>query len=164
MNQLALGVVGRVFGLFFLLWSAVGMADELVINAEDFDTSAYKGKVLYLDFWASWCGPCRATFPLMNELQQKYGQDQLTIIAVNLDGKRADADQFLKSYPAEFSILYDPEGVLASRYQLPGMPTSYIYDQQGDLALTHIGFRANDADLLRTKLASMLDLEHAASH
>lgn len=156
MKQLAGSLTASFFSIFFLSVSTAGATKEILVDAEDFDPGAYKGKVLYLDFWASWCGPCRATFPLMNELRQKYSEDELAIVAVNLDGQRSNADHFLKQYPASFSVLYDPEGVLASRYQLPGMPTSYTYDQQGDLVHTHIGFQENDADAVRERLAELL--------
>ncbi len=152
-------LAGFMAGLFLLQISGAACTDELRSKAEDFDPSAYKGKVLYLDFWASWCGPCRASFPLMNDLRQKYSEQELAIVAVNLDGQRSSADQFLKRYPADFSILYDPEGVLASRYQLPGMPTSYTYDQQGKLVHTHIGFQESDATIVRNRLAKLLGFE-----
>ncbi|MEM8497422.1 MAG: TlpA disulfide reductase family protein [Pseudomonadota bacterium] len=157
MNQLAGRLTTIVYAVFFLLVSAVAATDELIIDAEDFEPAAYKGKVLYLDFWASWCGPCRATFPLMNDLRQTYSEDELAIVAVNLDGQRSNADRFLKQYPASFSVLYDPEGVLASRYQLPGMPTSYTYDSHGELVHTHIGFQENDAAVVRERLAELLN-------
>ncbi len=156
MSQLAGRLTSIVFAVFILFVSAAGAAEELPIDAEGFDPADYKGKVLYLDFWASWCGPCRATFPLMNQLRQKYSEDELAIVAVNLDGQRSNADRFLKQYPASFSVLYDPEGVLASRYQLPGMPTSYTYDQRGELVHTHIGFQENDEELVRKRLAELL--------
>lgn len=163
MKPIAGHVTAIVFAVFFSSFSVALTADELFVNAEDFEPGHYKGKVLYLDFWASWCVPCRATFPLMNELRQTYSDEELAIVAVNLDGQRRNADEFLRQYPAKFSVLFDPEGVLASRYQLPGMPTSYTYDKHGMLVHTHIGFQKNDADAVRSRMAKLLDAEHKAA-
>lgn len=130
------------------------MADE-EMTADTFSLADYQGKVVYLDFWASWCGPCRATFPLMNELQEKHG-NKLKVIAVNVDNKRSDADRFLEKHPASFSIVYDPKGQLATQYQLQGMPTSFYFDQQGNPAGTHVGFRKRDAEIVRDKIAQLI--------
>ena len=80
------------------------------LKQESVKLSEYKGKVVYLDFWASWCGPCKKTFPWLNELQKKYGKDGFEVVGVNVDAKKADADKFLVSTPAEFTVLFDPAG------------------------------------------------------
>ncbi len=105
-----------------------------------FDISNYSGKVVYLDFWASWCVPCRKSFPWMNQLRQKYSKEELTIIAVNLDREHQLAIEFLKTYPADFEIIFDPKGELAKKYQIPGMPSSILFDQQGKIITAHSGF------------------------
>src|SRR5438552_16018809 len=69
-----------------------------------------RGKVVYVDFWASWCGPCRRSFPWMNEMQRRYGSHGLSIVAINVDKKRADASRFLTETPAEFTVVYDSPG------------------------------------------------------
>lgn len=104
-----------------------------------------KGKVVLLDFWASWCEPCRKSFPWMNELQRKYGKQGLTVIGVNLDMTRSDADAFLKAIPAQFRIEYDPDGKLASQLNVAAMPTSFLLDRNGKIVKQHAGFR--DAQL-----------------
>lgn len=153
--------IATIISAALFSWFSITLAaEEIFLNAEDFEPGDYKGKVLYLDFWASWCVPCRATFPLMNELRQTYSEEELAIVAVNLDGQRSNADQFLRQYPANFSVIFDPEGVLASRYQLPGMPTSYTYNIHGKLVHTHIGFQQNDADAVRSRMAKLLNAEH----
>ena len=77
-------------------------------HADGLDLSAYKGKVVYLDFWASWCTPCRLSFPWMNEIQQTYGARGLVVIGVNVDHDRALADEFLRANRGTFKIVYDP--------------------------------------------------------
>ena len=105
--------------------------------------SAYAGKVVYLDFWASWCGPCAESFPWLNQMQAKYGKD-LTIVGVNVDAENRAADAFLKRHPATFAIVRDPDGALPERYRIEGMPSSVILDASGRVLHQHSGFRAGD--------------------
>ncbi|WP_444997666.1 TlpA family protein disulfide reductase [Aliikangiella sp. IMCC44359] len=121
------------------------------------DLSQYEGKVVYLDFWASWCIPCRKSFPWMNQMQKKYGQDKLAIIAVNLDKKHELAQDFLKKYPAEFEVLYDQAGVLAKKYQIPGMPSSIIFDHNGKVVSAHSGFFSKKRDEYELQLQSVIN-------
>jgi len=115
-----------------------------------------KGKVVYLDFWASWCPPCRKSFPWMNEMERRYSRQGLTVIAINLDKDRDLAAKFLNEVPADFTVAYDPQGTVAESYHVPGMPSSFIIDRNGRIQAIHIGFRDEDtADLeetLRTTL------------
>jgi thiol-disulfide isomerase/thioredoxin len=105
-----------------------------------FDLAQYRGKVVYLDFWASWCKPCRHSFPWMNAMQQKYAADGLVIVAVNVDEQHADAEKFLKDTPAEFTVVYDAEGKLAEQYSIIGMPSSFIIGRDGQVLQRHQGF------------------------
>lgn len=100
----------------------------------------YKGQVIYLDFWASWCIPCKASFPWMNEMQQTYQEQGLKVITVNLDADKAHALEFLQAHPANFEVIYDPNGKIARHFNLPGMPSSMIFNRQGELVATHVGF------------------------
>ena len=118
--------------------------------------SSYKGKVVYLDFWASWCGPCKKTFPWLNELQKKYGKDGFEVVGVNVDAAKADADSFLATTPAEFTVLLDPEGKVANAYELQGMPSSYLIDRGGKVNLVHRGFKDGEAAELEGKIKALL--------
>ncbi len=115
-----------------------------------------KGQVVYLDFWASWCAPCRKSFPWMNEMHRKYEKQGLKVIAVNLDQDRDPITQFLKQNPADFTIAYDPGGNTAKKYNLMGMPTSFIIDRKGNIQKTHIGFRQDDKKELENLIVSAL--------
>ncbi len=106
-----------------------------------FDLTDYKGKVVLLDFWASWCVPCRRSFPWMNGMQEKYGDDGLVIIGVNMDSDPADRNKFLQEYPAQFTIINDPDGELARAHNVIAMPSSYIFDRDGVLVTRHLGFK-----------------------
>lgn len=119
--------------------------------------SEQRGKVIYLDFWASWCPPCRESFPWMNAMQEKYGERGLKIIAVNLDKDRNDAKSFNAAANSLFTIVYDPEGATAEQYGVMGMPSSYLIDRDGQLQGTHIGFREKDKAKLEQKIIQLLD-------
>jgi thiol-disulfide isomerase/thioredoxin len=121
--------------------------------------SNLKGQVVYLDFWASWCGPCRKSFPWMNEMQKQYKDQGLTIIAVNLDKDLKQARKFLSLYPADFTIAFDPKGDVPLLYDVKGMPTSYIIDKDGNIHTTHIGFRKKDTAELESAFQSLLNPE-----
>ena len=118
--------------------------------------SSYLGKVVYLDFWASWCVPCRETFPWMNQLQEKYGKDGFEVVAVNIDTKKGDADRFLAQFPAHFTVLFDPKRGVAKTYALKGMPTAFLIDRAGNVVSTHLGFQKDRAGELEAHIAKAL--------
>ena len=115
-----------------------------------------KGRVVYVDFWASWCAPCKQSFPWMNEMQAKYGPKGLTIVGVNLDKNREDADKFLSGTPAKFTVAYDSSGKVAEAYQPKGMPTSFLVGADGVVRAVHVGFREKDKEDLERELAAAL--------
>ena len=118
--------------------------------------AAHKGKVIYVDFWASWCGPCKQSFPWMNAMQDKYGSKGLQVIAVNVDGKRADADRFLGKIPATFQVVFDAAGESARRYGVKSMPSSFLIDRSGRVSYLHAGFRDEDRTDLEAKINAAL--------
>jgi cytochrome c biogenesis protein CcmG/thiol:disulfide interchange protein DsbE len=126
--------------------------DNGTVNLADF-----KGKVVYLDFWASWCPPCRKSFPWMNAMERRYGDQGLAIVAVNLDKDRKLAEKFLHDLPASFTIAYDPEGKVADSYEVEGMPSSYIIDRDGQISAVHLGFRQDDIRQLENTLKKVLN-------
>ena len=131
----------RGIGLRALLVLTLGLITSLAQAADGLDLERFRGKVVLIDFWASWCAPCRQSFPWLNEMQAKYGSQGLVVIAVNVDRERAEADRFLREVPARFEIQYDPQGLLATRYEVQGMPSSYVFAPSGELVTRHIGFR-----------------------
>jgi cytochrome c biogenesis protein CcmG/thiol:disulfide interchange protein DsbE len=118
--------------------------------------AALKGKVVYLDFWASWCGPCRQSFPWMNEMQAKYGAKGLQVVGVNLDAKRADADKFLAEVPANFMMAFDEKGDTPRRYAIKGMPTSLLIGPDGKVIRVHAGFREEERKQLEEAISAAL--------
>jgi len=120
------------------------------------DISAHKGKVVMVDFWASWCGPCRQSFPWLNDMSGKYQAQGLHIIGINLDAESESAKQFLSEIPANFEIVYDPQGSYASFYDLKAMPTSLLFDRTGKIASRHNGFLSDDTPEYEARLLKLL--------
>ena len=118
--------------------------------------AALHGQVVYLDFWASWCGPCRQSFPWMQALKNSYESQGLAIVAVNVDMDRADADKFLAQFKPTFDVRFDPQGTLAEHYNIKTMPSSVLIDRHGVTRFNHMGFRPVDGALYEAQLRELL--------
>ena len=119
--------------------------------------SSTSGSVVYVDFWASWCGPCQQSFPWMNAIQEKYRAKGVKIIGVNLDGKTEDAKRFLAQNPAIFTVAFDSKGETPKLYGVKGMPTSFLIGRDGKIISQHLGFRASDKDVLEKQIQTALE-------
>ncbi len=117
------------------------------------------GKIRYLDFWASWCAPCRVSVPAIIQLQADLGGDDFEVIAVNVDENPDAARRFLKRYDINYTVLSDPDASSAADYKLPGMPTSYVLDRDGVIKLVHSGFKPGDMDKIRETITALLEQE-----
>ena len=104
-----------------------------------------KGKVVLLDFWASWCEPCKQSFPVMDELQKRYGEQGLVVVAVNVDENRSDMDDFLKENAASFTIVRDAAQKLVAQAGIATMPSSFVIDRDGKVRFAHTGFHGADS-------------------
>jgi cytochrome c biogenesis protein CcmG/thiol:disulfide interchange protein DsbE len=147
----------RAWGALLFMLIAAGSQAVIAASGDDpLDLAALKGKVVYVDFWASWCEPCRQSFPWMSDMQREFAKEGLVVIAVNVDHERADAEQFLRKYVPEFKISYDPDGVVAERFHVKGMPTSFLIDRAGKIQSQHAGFRPKDRVPLEQQIRSLL--------
>ncbi len=117
---------------------------------------ALQGKVVYLDFWASWCAPCKESLPFMNELQQKFADRGLAVLAVNLDTNRERAQALMAKVSPQYRVLFDPKGAVAKEYALPTMPTSYIIDRAGVVRVVHPKFTPEDRAAIVAAVESAL--------
>jgi len=140
------------------VYADVAWAPDLKLPTENgsVQLSELKGKVVYLDFWASWCVPCKKSFPWMNIIQKRYAEQGFAIVAVNLDKERALADEFLKQVPANFTVAFDVSGNSAAKYKLRGMPSSYLIGRDNKVHASHIGFREKDKDKLEQVIKNLL--------
>lgn len=150
--------------LFFCLSAPIFAAEKAhefslpaVTQTGEVNLADFKGRVVYLDFWASWCSPCRRSFPWMNEMQARYKQQGLSIVAVSVDPKRDVIDPFIKEMQPNFTVLHDSDGQIAKAYKLVGMPSSFLIDRDGNVVLTHMGFRSKDKDKLEAAIQTLLE-------
>lgn len=135
-----------------------GDPPALGLLADAVDVAELDGKVVYVDFWASWCAPCQTSFPWMAELHERRAKDGLVILAVNVDRKEEAVSRFLDGRNVPFRIVRDPEGKLAAEFDLKAMPTAFVFDRDGRLQWTHEGFRESEAPEVAAKLDELLDL------
>jgi len=161
-TKLAASIKTIAFLLFSVLINPAAIASkapsfELPGDSGLISLEQYRNQVVYVDFWASWCVPCRYSFPWLNEMQQRYGEDGFKVIAINIDGDKAHAQKFLERTPASFDIAYDPEGTVADMYSLKVMPTAFLIDQDGNMVHTHKGFKASDSDQMENMIKNLLE-------
>jgi thiol-disulfide isomerase/thioredoxin len=104
----------------------------------------YRGKLIYVDFWASWCGPCRKSLPILNEIRNQFVNQGFEVVAINVDENLSDALGFLDKYPVDYPVLLDPAGQLPRAYRVKGMPTAYLIDENGKIIYKHMGFKTKD--------------------
>jgi len=128
--------------------------DDASTNKE---LNRYRGQVLYIDFWASWCPPCAKSFPFMSRLQQQYRSQGLQVIAVNLDEQREDAERFLAENPHAFQIAYDTAARdCAQEFDVKAMPSSYLIDRDGNIRRVELGFKAEETQALQQAVEQLL--------
>jgi cytochrome c biogenesis protein CcmG/thiol:disulfide interchange protein DsbE len=118
--------------------------------------SAYKGRVVLVDFWASWCPPCKASFPALDRLSHEYEPQGVAVLAINVDEKSRDADSFLSAYPHTMTVLFDPKGESPQAFGVRGMPSSFVIDRTGNIRFTHMGYTANVVEQYRQEIVRLL--------
>ena len=118
--------------------------------------SATHGKVRYIDFWASWCAPCRVSIPQIVALQEELGRNRFEVIGINVDERVDDALDFLDRVPVNYKNFSDPDGSTAEAYALRTMPTSFVVDPDGRVTLVHEGFRRGDMETIRAHIVELL--------
>lgn len=121
------------------------------------DLKSHRGEVVLLDFWASWCVPCRRSFPWMDSMVRKYRKDGLRVIAVNVDEQRAAAEDFLAGTDYDIEIAYDPGAILAEAWDLEAMPSSILFDRDGNAVFRHEGFSPSKAEEYEEHLIQLLE-------
>ena len=114
------------------------------------------GKVVLVDFWASWCAPCNAAMPQLEKLSKEFPADKFVVLGVNVDKKLEDARHALERRPVSYPNASDPTGMLPKRFGLQTMPTTYLIDQDGVVRLVHRGFRNGDMDEIRKHIERLL--------
>jgi cytochrome c biogenesis protein CcmG, thiol:disulfide interchange protein DsbE len=158
-------IIGSVLACFLAIFSQPSMAlavgesapaFELPGNSGSVTLASLKGKVVYVDFWASWCGPCKQSFPWLNEMQTKYGAKGFQVVGINVDAKTSDAKAFLTEVPAQFTVAFDDKGVTPKQFGIKGMPSSVLLDGNGKVISQHTGFRDADKAQLEQSIQKAL--------
>jgi peroxiredoxin len=153
--------------LIFLLSASVAFGLDAGDRAPDFaapsltsegtvELSRYRGKVVYLDFWASWCAPCLTAIPEIEEMRSAFPAAEFQIIAVNLDQTKKKALRFLEKHPVGYPSASDPKGRLPGQFGVDTMPTSYLIDRDGVIRYVHRGFQRGDGSKLRQEIRALL--------
>jgi thiol-disulfide isomerase/thioredoxin len=125
-------------------------------NGHNTSLASLQGQVVYVDFWASWCGPCRISFPLLNDMRNQLHEQGFEVLAVNVDEFEKDALAFLEELPVDYAVVRDSEGVSPASFGVLGMPTGFLIDREGRIREVHQGFRKSDADRIREAATSLL--------
>ena len=139
--------------------AGLAMAPELALRASDgllVLTAQPMARITWVDFWASWCPPCRLAFPWLNEMHGRHAASGLRIVAVNLDQDEAQAHRFLQQVPASFALAFDPEAATAKAMQVKTMPSSFLIARDRRVVLTHRGFRLQDRAALEQQIRAAL--------
>lgn len=122
----------------------------------DISLSSLKGKVLYVDVWASWCASCAQSIPWMGEIQSKFDSNHFKVITINVDEHSEKADMFLKKKNVSLTVAYDPKGTFPESIEMKAMPTSFLLDKDGKVILVHEGFSLKDAPKLEAEIEKAL--------
>ena len=132
-------------------------------NAEgELSLSQFKGKITYIDFWASWCGPCRLSLPALNKLNAEFDASKVQFVAVSIDVVEEDAWDFLERYAVDYPVVIDTESEIARLFAVDGMPSGYLLDADGRVREIHIGYKSGDEIKLAESIRKLL-LEMDAS-
>ena len=151
-------IVAVLTALLFVRPSAAAVAPGFTLPTREASLSldSLRGKVVLVDFWASWCDPCRKSFPWLSSLQEQYGDEGLVVVGINLDKTRQAADAFLNKIHAGFTVVYDPAAKTAEDYKVKAMPTSFIIDRTGQIVYTHLGYDEKHVAAVESLLPSLL--------
>lgn len=149
-------------GLLF----SMNLAAEIKIPAPDFTLksrtgenirlSDFRGQVVLLNFWASWCGPCRQEMPILGDIHKKYEPLGFSVLGINVDLKSEKAIAYLKDTPVDFPVLYDPESKVSELYSVSAMPSSAIIDRDGNVRYVHAGYKSGDEEIYSKKIKELM--------
>jgi peroxiredoxin len=136
-----------------------GPAPQFTLEARSgskISLTQYKGQVVMLNFWASWCGPCRQEMPLLENIYKKYGKMGFTLIGVNVEPDSKAAEGFLKQTPVSFPVIYDKDSTVSKAYDVSGMPSTVIIDRKGNIRVLHRGYKPGDENEYQDSIRTLV--------
>jgi peroxiredoxin len=158
-NRIAGIAAALIVALPALATSSSSPAPQFALAARggsEINLAQYKGQVVMLNFWASWCGPCRQEMPLLENIYKKYNKLGFTLLGVNVEPDSKAADDWLKQTPVSFPILYDKESKVSKMYDVSGMPSTVIIDRKGNVRVLHQGYKPGDENEYLDSIRSLI--------
>lgn len=158
-NRIAALAATFAIALPALAGSGAGPAPQFTLAARggrQVSLAQYRGQVVMINFWASWCGPCRQEMPLLESIYKRYNKLGFTLLGVNVEPDSQAADEWLKETPVSFPILYDKESKVSKLYEVAGMPSTVIIDRSGKLRVLHQGYKPGDENEYLDSIRSLV--------
>ncbi|MGH8180988.1 MAG: TlpA disulfide reductase family protein [Steroidobacteraceae bacterium] len=161
-------LLGALVALALPAWSAADSAADAVVAApapaftlqstdgQQVSLAQFKGDVVMINFWASWCGPCRQEMPLLDSIYRKYKDMGFELIGVNVEPDAKSANAWLKATPVSYPVLYDPQSKVSQLYQVQAMPTTVIIDRTGTVRFLHRGYVPGDENAYLNSIRSLI--------
>ncbi|TQV86579.1 TlpA family protein disulfide reductase [Aliikangiella coralliicola] len=151
-------------GLMLVACSTLSAADKVAapdftlksLTGENLRLSDFRGQVVLLNFWASWCGPCRQEMPILDEIHKKYEPLGFAVLGVNVDLKSEKAIDYLRGTPVKFPILLDPKSKVSEQYSVSAMPSTAIIDRDGNVRYVHAGYKTGDEEKYKNKIKELM--------
>ncbi|MGR8932314.1 MAG: TlpA family protein disulfide reductase [Gammaproteobacteria bacterium] len=163
MKRTILTILSVSLAIISPIWAASEGDPAPICNLRQFNSDEgiqlqeLEGKVVYMDFWASWCPPCKLSFPKLNELHKEFTDKGFEVVAVNLDEEKEDAVAFLADHPVDFAVARDSEGVCPGVFEVMAMPSAFIIDKQGKIRKVHLGFKEDDVGEIRDTVLALIN-------
>jgi peroxiredoxin len=142
-----------------LVGASASVAPSFALPSRAGDTVSLdklKGQVVMLNFWASWCGPCRQEMPLLDQMHKRYSSLGFTLVGVNVDANSKDAEEWLSKTPVSFPVLFDRESKVSKLYDVSAMPSTVFIDRQGNVRYLHRGYKAGDEGEYLNQIRALL--------
>jgi len=142
-----------------MVGASASMAPTFTLPSRSGDTvslAQLKGKVVMLNFWASWCGPCRQEMPLLEQMHKRYSALGFTLVGVNVDANSKDAEEWLSNTPVSFPVLFDRESKVSAMYDVKAMPSTVFIDRKGNVRALHKGYKAGDEGEYLNQIRALL--------
>jgi thiol-disulfide isomerase/thioredoxin len=158
-NRIAAVAAALAIALPALAGNTSGPAPSFTLASragQDVSLAQYKGQVVMINFWASWCGPCRQEMPLLESIYKKYNRMGFTLLGVNVEPNSQAANDWLKATPVSFPILYDKDSKVSKLYDVAGMPSTVIIDRSGNLRVLHRGYKPGDENEYLDSIRSLI--------
>jgi peroxiredoxin len=158
-NRIAALATACIIALPALAMSSSSAAPQFTLAARDgrpVSLVHYKGQVVMINFWASWCGPCRQEMPLLENIYRKYNKLGFTLLGVNVEPDSKAADDWLKQTPVSFPILYDKGSAVSRLFDVAGMPSTVIIDRKGKVRMLHQGYKPGDENEYLDSIRSLV--------